>query len=181
MVVQWLGLPSHCAEVPWCSPGSSSLFPLHTDLYDWVRLASFHSPCAIHKLSFLGPLLIDTNHFTSGIPYKASHFRDALTQSSHHHNLVLVKYSHLCQYFSVPVSTLRTVCLLAARYIPPLDRCYCNEIINNIIISNFNIILLGFVHCNNDVLLSPYGWSVHNLFCFVFVLLHCFHSKASVF
>ncbi|ROI15141.1 PIH1 domain-containing protein 1 [Anabarilius grahami] len=45
----------------------------------------------VHHCSFLGPLLIDTDHCRPGTPHKSCSFGDALTQSSSHHNLALIK------------------------------------------------------------------------------------------
>ncbi|ROI79356.1 Succinate--hydroxymethylglutarate CoA-transferase [Anabarilius grahami] len=49
----------------------------------------------VHRCSFLGPLLIDTDHCRPGTPHKSCSFGDALTQSSSHHNLALVKLAQI--------------------------------------------------------------------------------------
>ena len=45
----------------------------------------------VHHCSFLGPLLIDTDHCRLGTPHKSCSYEDALTRSSSHHNLALIK------------------------------------------------------------------------------------------
>ena len=53
----------------------------------------------VHRLLFLGPLLVGNDHCILGRPHKTCQFRDTLTQSSSHHNLALVKvtlFSKLC-------------------------------------------------------------------------------------
>lgn len=61
-----------------------------SDAHDW----SSTTPSLLHRFSFLGPLLINTNHCRPGTLHES--FRDALTWSSYHHSLTLVKPKSLC-------------------------------------------------------------------------------------
>ncbi|ROI16091.1 hypothetical protein DPX16_7144 [Anabarilius grahami] len=88
-----------------CSPGSPLAFLTSTwmaRLLDRTTRASLRSPrvppmtlSPVHHCSFLGPLLIDTDHCRPGTPHKSCSLGDALTQSSSHHNLVLVKLAQI--------------------------------------------------------------------------------------
>ncbi|KAF7701884.1 hypothetical protein HF521_001167 [Silurus meridionalis] len=69
---------------------SSSAGSDHTDqpsLLTWPPTTL--SP--VHHCSFLGALLIDTDHCRLGTSHESCSFEDALTQTSRRHNLVLVK------------------------------------------------------------------------------------------
>ena len=48
-----------------------------------------------HYCSFLGPLLIDTDHCRLGTSHKSCSFGDILTWSSSHHNVALVKLASI--------------------------------------------------------------------------------------
>ena len=69
----------------------------------------------VHHCSFLGPLLIDTDHWP-GTPHKSCSFGDALTQSSSHHTLGsnLLKSLHLPFFPASNRSTMRITCSHAA-------------------------------------------------------------------
>jgi len=64
-------------------------------------LMTINEPCPpmtlspVHYCSFLGPLLIDTDHCRPGTPHKSCSFGDGLTKSSSHHNLALVKLAQI--------------------------------------------------------------------------------------
>ena len=61
----------------------------------------------VHHCSFLGPLLIGTDHCRQGTPLKSYSFGDALTQWCRHHILTLVKqgqHVHLLSKITHPLT-----------------------------------------------------------------------------
>lgn len=86
----------------------------------------------VHPLSFLGPLLVGTNHCILGPPHHTCCFGDSVSQSNSYHKLALVKVVQILMlvYFTLaPFKNYLFPCCLLYRTLQQVlflqdDECY---------------------------------------------------------
>lgn len=86
---------------------------------------------SVHRFSFLGAILVATNHCIQGTScMKNCCFGNALTHSFDHYNLASFRFSCLPIFPASNVTNELFTCYQSYLLILPFDWCFCNKIIN---------------------------------------------------